>query len=170
MEKIASGADAAKALRQLYSCFPTGVTALCALHDGVPIGLALSSFTSISIDPPLVAVSLQLTSVTWATLDGVTSFGLSVLSEDQDVTCRQLSMKTGDRFKDVSWTSSESGAIFIEGAVAWLECNMYHRFQVGDHEIAILRVDAAKANPVLAPLVFHGSRFRRLVPHAQASA
>jgi len=170
MEKISSGAEAKKALRQLYGCFPTGVTALCALSEGQPIGMALSSFTSVSMDPPLVSVSLQSTSATWASLEGVTAFGLSVLSEEQEQVCSQLSQKTGDRFAGVSTTTSESGAVFIDGAVAWLECSLHHRFEAGDHEIAILRVEAAKADPSQAPLVFHGSRFRKLVPHAPVAA
>ncbi|HEY0122019.1 MAG TPA: flavin reductase family protein [Rhizobium sp.] len=165
MEKIACVSDAAKILRKLYSCFPTGVTALCALSNGKPLGLALSSFTSISLDPPLVSVSLQSTSATWASLGGMTSFGLSVLNEEQEYACRKLSQKTGDRFDGVMWTASESGAIFIDGAVAWLECNLYHRFQAGDHEVAILCVEAAKADPDQSPLVFHGSRFRKLMPY-----
>jgi flavin reductase (DIM6/NTAB) family NADH-FMN oxidoreductase RutF len=170
MDKIAAGAEASKALRQLYGCFPTGVTALCALHDGAPLGLALSSFTSVSIDPPLVSVSLQSTSSTWASLGAVTSFGLSVLSDTQDQICRQMSQKSGDRFLDVPWTSSPSGAVFIHGAVAWLECTLHHRFAAGDHEIAILRVEAAKADPAQPPLVFHGSRFHKLTPHGHVAA
>lgn len=169
MEKISPNADAPKVLRQLYSCFPTGVTALCALRDGKPLGLALSSFTSISIDPPLVSVSLQSTSATWASFEGIETFGLSVLGEDQEHACRQLSQKTGDRFAGLDWTASESGAIFIDGSVAWLECSLHHRLVAGDHEIAILRVEAAKADPGQAPLVFHASRFRRLVPSETAS-
>jgi flavin reductase (DIM6/NTAB) family NADH-FMN oxidoreductase RutF len=170
MDKIAAGADASKALRQLYGCFPTGVTALCALRDGVPLGLALSSFTSVSIDPPLVSVSLQSVSSTWASLGAVTTFGLSVLSETQDQICRQMSQKNGDRFLNLPWTSTASGAVFIHGAVAWLECMLHHRFAAGDHEIAILRVEAAKADPARPPLVFHDSRFHRLVPHGDVAA
>lgn len=151
MDKISTGAEASKALRQLYGRFPTGVTALCALRDGVPLGLALSSFTSVSIDPPLVSVSLQSISSTWASLGALPSFGLSVLSDTQDRVCRQMSQKNGDRFENVPWTSSASGAVFIHGAVAWLECSLHHRFAAGDHEIAILRVEAAKADPARPP-------------------
>lgn len=169
MEKISPSTDAVNVLRQLYSCFPTGVTSLCALREGKPLGLALSSFTSISIDPPLVSVSLQSNSATWASFKGVEVFGLSVLGEEQEQACRQLSQKTGDRFAGLSWYSSETGAVFIDGAVAWLECSLYHRLEAGDHEIAILRVEAAKADPEGPPLIFHASRFRRLAPNEIAS-
>jgi flavin reductase (DIM6/NTAB) family NADH-FMN oxidoreductase RutF len=170
MQTLDISRDSAAALRSLYSCFPSGVTALCALRDGVATGLAVSSFTSVSLEPALVSVSLQSTSATWAALESADTFGLSVLSETQDAICRQLSRKGADRFSGVNWHAYPSGAIFIEGAVAWLECSLHHRFTAGDHEIAIFSVKAAKANPDLAPLVFHRSRFRKLVPEDMSAA
>ncbi len=156
----------AQELRCLYACFPSGVAALCAVIDNAPVGLAVSSYTSVSLDPPLVSVCIQNSSATWAKLQRVDQLGLSVLSEAQDVVCKQLSLKNGNRFAGVNWRSSPAGAVFIEGAVASLECVVYDKVIAGDHLIVVLRVVAAEALHERQPLVFHGSRFRKLFPEA----
>jgi len=91
--------DDARALRDVYACFPSGVTALCALLDGVPVGIAASSFTTVSITPPLVSVCIQRNSTTWPLLQAAPRIGVSVLGELHGKVCRQLAAKTGDRFE-----------------------------------------------------------------------
>lgn len=147
-------------LREAFGSFPSGVTAVCALVDGVPHGMAASSFTSVSLSPPLVSICIQRTSSTWLRLRG-RRLGLSVLAEGQDDACRRLSARRGDRFRDVSWQTGEGGSVFITGASAWLDCSPHDEVPAGDHLIALLRIHALHTaeNP---PLVFHGSRFRRL--------
>src|SRR5918997_4998820 len=71
-------------LRRAYGCFPSGVTAICTLVDGAPDGMAASSFTSVSLDPPLVSVCVQNTSTTWPRLRHLPRLGVSVLAESQD--------------------------------------------------------------------------------------
>lgn len=163
MRPLTGDDECATALRSIYSCFPSGVVSLCALCDNEPTGMAISSFTSVSLNPPLISLSLQSGSSTWKAMENAPTFGLSVLGEEQDALCRQLSRKGIDRFQGVEWTSQPSGAVLIAGAVAWLECKLHHRFIAGDHEIAVLLVIAAQASPDAAPLVFHASRFRKLV-------
>lgn len=149
-------------LRAAYGCFPSGVTAICALVDGVPVGMAASSFTSVSMEPPLVSVCVQDTSTTWPQLQGRPTLGISVLAETQIAACIQLSRKTGNRFQDLGWTSSPAGGVFIDGAAAWLECSLHEEVIAGDHAIALLRIHELDARPARLPLVFHGSTFRRL--------
>jgi flavin reductase (DIM6/NTAB) family NADH-FMN oxidoreductase RutF len=149
-------------LRAVYGCFPTGVTAVCALNNDVPLGMAASSFTSVSIDPPLVSVCVQDSSATWPKLRGLPRFGLSVLAESHDVACNTLSLKEGDRFAGVDWTASPEGAVFVHGASAWLDCSLHKEVPAGDHAIALLTVHRLRPQPDIAPLVFHASRFRRL--------
>jgi flavin reductase (DIM6/NTAB) family NADH-FMN oxidoreductase RutF len=108
-------------LRRAFACFPTGVTAVCALVDGQPVGMAASSFTSVSLDPPLVSVCVQNRSSTWRKLSPVSRLGVSVLSAGHENASRQLSAKTGDRFSGIDWQASTDGAIFIGGACVWLE-------------------------------------------------
>lgn len=149
-------------LRQAYGCFPSGITAVCALENAEPVGIAASSFTSVSIDPGLVSVCVQNTSATWPRLRRMRRLGISVLAEHHNDACRTLSAKTGDRFADVAWTASATGAVFVHDAVLWLECSPRREVPAGDHAIALLTIHALRVEPDRQPLVFHGSRFRQL--------
>lgn len=149
-------------LRQAFGCFPSGVTAVCALIEGRPVGMAASSFTSVSLDPPLVAVCVQDTSTTWPRLRSGSRLGVSVLAEGHAVACRALSLKVGDRFAEVKWRADNDGSVFVEGSAAWLNCSVHAEMSAGDHVIVVLAVHTVHVDPDTAPLVFHGSRFRRL--------
>ncbi|MFD5232130.1 flavin reductase family protein [Streptomyces qaidamensis] len=149
-------------LRQAFGCFPSGVTALCARDSGGPVGMAASTFTPVSIRPPLVSVCVQDTSSTWPKLRMQSRLGLSVLAEEQDLVCRSLAGKGEDRFDDVDWEASEGGSVYIRGAGLWLDRSVYVEFPGGDHTIVLLEIHGLMAEPDREPLVFHGSRFRRL--------
>jgi flavin reductase (DIM6/NTAB) family NADH-FMN oxidoreductase RutF len=163
MLKVDALPDDPAELRRAYSCFPSGITAVCAIDGGEPVGMAASSFTSVSIDPPLVSVCVQNTSATWPRLRARRRLGLSVLAHGQDGACRSLSDKHGDRFAGVSWEPSADDAVFVHGATAWLECSVHGELPAGDHAIVLLRIHGLRADPESEPLVFHGSRFRQLV-------
>ncbi|MFB6980915.1 flavin reductase family protein [Streptomyces scopuliridis] len=150
-------------LKRAYGCFPSGVTAICGMEGDKPIGIAASTFTSVSLEPSLASVCVQNTSTTWPRLRGLRRLGVSMLAQDQNEACRTLSQKTGDRFARVEWSSSADGAVFVHGAVAWFDCTIHQEFLAGDHAIVLLAIHALRAEPERAPLVFHGSRFRRLV-------
>jgi len=152
----------AAVLRQAFGCFPSGVTALCALDSGTPVGMAASTFTPVSLEPALVSVCVQDTSSTWPRLRGQRRLGLSVLAEGQDLVCRSLAARNGDRFAGVDWESGEDGSVYVRGASLWLDCSVHAELPGGDHRIVLLRIHGLKAEPDRAPLVFHGSRFRRL--------
>ncbi|WP_410592927.1 flavin reductase family protein [Amycolatopsis sp. lyj-23] len=147
-------------LREAFGCFPSGVTAVCALVDGVPRGMAASSFTSVSLSPPLVSICIQRTSSTWPLLRDRPRLGLSVLAEGQDDACLRLSAR-GDRFRDVDWEPGPDDSVFISGSSAWLECAPHAELPAGDHVIALLEIYRLHTAGT-PPLVFHGSRFRRL--------
>jgi flavin reductase (DIM6/NTAB) family NADH-FMN oxidoreductase RutF len=149
-------------LRRAFGCFPSGVTALCALESGTPVGMAASTFTPVSLEPALVSVCVQGTSSTWPRLRGQRRLGLSVLAEGQDPVCRSLAAKDGDRFADVDWESGEDGSVYVHGASLWLDCSVHAELPGGDHTIVLLKIHGLRAEPDRAPLVFHGSRFRRL--------
>jgi flavin reductase (DIM6/NTAB) family NADH-FMN oxidoreductase RutF len=154
-------------LRRAFSCFPTGVTALCGLVDGEPVGMAVSSFTSVSLDPPLALVCVAHTSSTGERLAAVDRVGVSVLGSTHEVGCRALSSKDPDRFASIDWRSTELGAVLIDGATAWLDCEVDQIHDAGDHKIVLLRILDLDADVEVAPLVFHGSRFRALHPSDQ---
>jgi flavin reductase (DIM6/NTAB) family NADH-FMN oxidoreductase RutF len=156
-------------LRRVFGAFPTGVTAVAALSDGGPLGIAASSFTSVSLDPPVVSVCTAHSSTTWPRLRQVPKVGISVLGAHQEDACRRLGARGedprgADKFATLRWRATEGGAVFVEGASAWLECSVYREVTVGDHDIVLLLVHELDSDPSVAPLVFHGSRFRRLEP------
>ncbi|MET9326188.1 flavin reductase family protein [Tsukamurella sp. NPDC003166] len=145
-----------------FGCFPSGVTALCGIAGGAPVGIAASSFTSVSISPPLVSVCFQTSSTTWPRLRELDRVGISALAESHNDVCLSLSRRSDDRFVEVAWDSAESGAVFVEDAPAWLECSLYTEMSAGDHSVALFEIYALHADPEAAPLIFHASRFRRL--------
>ena len=149
-------------LREVFGAFPTGVTAVAAVVDGVAVGLAASSFTSVSLDPPLVSVCVAHTSTTWPVLRAAPRLGISVLAAGQEGVGAQLGARTGDRFAGLRWRATPDAAVLLEGASAWLDCSVEAQHRAGDHDIVVLRVHDLDADHDAAPLVFHASRYRRL--------
>jgi flavin reductase (DIM6/NTAB) family NADH-FMN oxidoreductase RutF len=149
-------------LRNAFGCFPSGVTAVCAMIDGEPAGMAASSFVSVSLDPPLVLVCIQNSSDTWRKLRKAPRIGVSVLGEEHDRACSQLAAKSGDRFDRLEWFATGGGAVLLEGAAVSLDCSVVEEIAAGDHQLVLLRIEELKFQPTVNPLVFHGSRFRKL--------
>ncbi|MFI2669257.1 flavin reductase family protein [Streptomyces albidoflavus] len=155
----------APTLRRAFACFPSGVTAVCGLVGGEPVGMAVSSFTSVSVTPPLLSACIQDSSSTWPQLRDRLRLGLSVLAEDQAAACRRLAGTAEHRFREVRWRTSRDEAVFLDGAAAWFECSVFAEVPAGDHTIVLLEIHHLRTSSAAAPLVFHGSRFRRLAPH-----
>jgi flavin reductase (DIM6/NTAB) family NADH-FMN oxidoreductase RutF len=149
-------------LRRVLGAFPTGVTALAGLVDGLPVGMAANSFTSVSLDPPLVSVCVATTSQTWPLLRRAARIGVSVLSHAQEEASRRLATRGADRFAGLAWYPTEDGAVLLAGASAWLDCSVQREIRAGDHEIVLLSVHGLDTDPAAPPLVFHASRYRRL--------
>jgi flavin reductase (DIM6/NTAB) family NADH-FMN oxidoreductase RutF len=162
MAPVASPCVDKAELRQVFGCFPSGVIAVCAIVDGVPVGMAASSFTAVSVAPALVSICVQNTSTTWPRLRMRPRLGVSVLAECHSEACVSLSRKGGDRFAGVSWTELPGGGVLVHGASAWLDCRLAAEVAAGDHTIVVLEICALGADLEIPPLVFHGSRFRRL--------
>ncbi|QSE90532.1 flavin reductase family protein [Rhodococcus pseudokoreensis] len=157
-----TGIEDAQLLRQTFGCFPSGVVALTAVIDGEPVGLAASSFTSVSLEPPLISVCIASTSTTWPRLRQAPRIGVSVLGEGHGSACRQLSSKTGDRFAGVDLEVTDEGAAFVDGATALFDCSIETEIPAGDHDVVLMRIHALHSDTDTSPLVFHGSKFRTL--------
>lgn len=151
-----------RAFRRAMSAYPTGVVAIAAMHADQPMGMTVNSFTSISLQPALTAVSVARTSTTWPALATHPRLGLSVLGHNQGPLARQLSARTGDRFAGTYWHSTEEGAVLLDGAALWLECSVHEVLDGGDHEIVLLEVHESELFAEIAPLVFHQSSFHRI--------
>jgi flavin reductase (DIM6/NTAB) family NADH-FMN oxidoreductase RutF len=149
-------------LREAFGFFPTGVVAVAAQVDGQTIGLAASSFTSVSLDPPLVSVSLATTSKTWPDLRRADHLGVTVLADHHDVVCRQLAGPVESRFTDIAHSTTTNGAVTLDEGLAQFDCTIYREVDAGDHILVLLELHAvAHVDPGLAtaPLVFHRSLF-----------
>lgn len=151
-------------LRHVFGTFPTGVAALAALVNDEPHGIAVNSFTSVSLDPAMVLVCVAHTSTTWPLLAPAPRLGISVLAADQGRACRQLSARSGDRFRGLDWRATPDGAVLLDGATGWFECSIEDTARAGDHDIVVLRVHDLDGDDGVPPLVFHGSRMRILGP------
>jgi flavin reductase (DIM6/NTAB) family NADH-FMN oxidoreductase RutF len=149
-------------LRRVFGAFPTGVIALAAVVDGVPTGMAASSFTSVSLDPPLVSVCIASTSQTWPVLRRAARIGVSVLSHRQEEAGRRLAARGVDRFAGLPWAPTGDGAVLLRGSSAWFDCSVQREIPAGDHEIVLFEVHRLGTDSQSPPLVFHGSRYRRL--------
>jgi flavin reductase (DIM6/NTAB) family NADH-FMN oxidoreductase RutF len=149
-------------LRTVFGAHPTGVAAVAALVGDELTGIAASSFTSVSLSPPLVSICIARTSTTWPTLRHAVRLGVSILSADQERAGRQLAGHQAERFADLAWRTTEDGAVLLDGAAGWFETSIENEIRAGDHDIVLLRVHDLDADHHISPLVFHASQFRRL--------
>ena len=146
-------------LREVFGVFPSGVVAVAAQVDGASVGLAASSFTSVSLDPPLVSFSVANTSKTWPTLRQAGHLGVTVLADHHDEACRRLAGPVEHRFEGLSLTATEEGAVTLDDGLARFDSTIHDEVEAGDHVIVLLRVHAIEHADTSQPLIFHRSAF-----------
>jgi flavin reductase (DIM6/NTAB) family NADH-FMN oxidoreductase RutF len=161
MATVSAGFDQLE-FRAVLGRYPTGVVVVAALVDGEPVGMAVNSFTSVSLEPPLVAFCAALTSSTWPRMRRAGGYAMSLLAADQEATCRTFARKGVDRFAGVRWSPSPGGHPVLAGALAWLDLETYGSQPAGDHELVLGRVTALGTGGDAAPLVFHRGGFAEL--------
>ncbi|WP_420452764.1 flavin reductase family protein [Ilumatobacter sp.] len=135
--------------RDVMGHFPTGVTIVAGMDaDGAPHGFTIGSFTSVSLDPPLVGFLPQLGSETWSAMSASGSFCVNVLSDQQSDLCWKFAKSGAEasRFDDVDWHPSPSGSPVLDRAVAWIDCAVEHVYDMGDHHFVLGRVGALDAD------------------------
>jgi flavin reductase (DIM6/NTAB) family NADH-FMN oxidoreductase RutF len=152
----------ASRLRRAFGIFPTGVVALAAAVDGQLVGLAASSFTSVSLLPPLVSVSIANSSKTWPELRRAAHLGVTVLADHHRAAARQLAGPVRDRFAGLDVAISEQGAVTLADGLAQFDTTIYKEVEAGDHTIVLLELHALQHGDDSMPLVFHRSAFGRL--------
>ena len=152
-------------LREAFGSFPTGVIAVAAEVDGQLLGLAASSFTSVSLNPPLVSINLATASKTWPDLRRATHLGLTVLADHHGPLCRQLAGPVDERFTGVEHTVTTEGAVIIDDGLAAFDTTVYREVDASDHVLVLLELHAVDhGSQSLSPLVFHRSQFGSLAP------
>ena len=140
--------------RQVLGHFPTGVCVVSAITDGVPTGMAIGSFFSISLDPPLVGFCAGKGSSTWPKLREAGQFCVSILGDDQEEASRRFASKETDKFAGLAWDHSPLGSPRLGGALAWIDCTLETVHDAGDHDIAIGAVHDLSVADEGRPLVF----------------
>ena len=150
-------------LREAFGHHPSGVVALAAEVDGQRVGLAASSFTSVSLEPPLVSVSVASTSKTWPTLRRSSHLGITVLADHHDLVCRQLAGPVEQRFEGLACTVSPEGAVTLDDGLARFDCTVYREVEAGDLLVEVLGkyVDALLVVVVLREQLDLGDRLVR---------
>ncbi|MBI4754113.1 MAG: flavin reductase family protein [Betaproteobacteria bacterium] len=152
----------ARALRDALGGFATGVTVITTCgDDGRPVGLTVSSFNSVSLDPPLVLWSLSLHSPNLAAFRRCSHYAVNVLAAEQEGLSAHFAASGIDRFGGMEVQPGLGGAPLLPGCCAWFECRNEARHAGGDHIIFVGRVERF-AREDRAPLLFHGGRYRRL--------
>ncbi|MET3774428.1 MULTISPECIES: flavin reductase [Arthrobacter] len=141
--------------REVLGHLPTGVVVITALaSDGRPVGMVVGSFTSVSLDPPLVAFLPARTSSSFADLRGASTFCVNVLSAKQEDVCRQFAVSGSDKFAGINWAPAPSGAPVLDGVVAWIDCEFERVDEAGDHYIVLGRVKNLGTGVPTVPLLF----------------
>jgi flavin reductase (DIM6/NTAB) family NADH-FMN oxidoreductase RutF len=163
MAHAAAGIEPAL-FRQLLGCFPTGVAVITTRSaDGQPAGLTCNSFSSVSLEPPLVLFSLRKASSLVGAFSEADGFAINILSQRQDaLSGRFASSKIADKFEGVAWHPGPLGMPLIDDCLASFECSVHARHDAGDHYVFIGEVKHMSGGPADQALVFYKGAYMML--------
>jgi flavin reductase (DIM6/NTAB) family NADH-FMN oxidoreductase RutF len=148
--------------RRACGRFATGITIASVLDEsGIPHGLTVSSFTSVSLDPPLILICLGHEAASLEAFRSAKYFGINVLGEDQRALSERFARKGHDRFGGLDWLPGETGVPLLAGVLAHMECAVHQRIAAGDHDVFIGETLSARVHKG-EPLIHFSSRYRRL--------
>src|SRR5258708_28857860 len=154
---------APRRLRDALGCSATGVTVVpCLTAKGAPAGLTVNSFTSVSLDPPLLLVCLAKQAASATALTQASHFAVNVLQTGQQPASIRFSTRDEDRFGTTPWSCGEAGAPILRDSLGVFECERHAVHDGGDHHMLIGRVVKASFDASLDPLLFFRGRYRRL--------
>jgi 3-hydroxy-9,10-secoandrosta-1,3,5(10)-triene-9,17-dione monooxygenase reductase component len=138
--------------RAVLGHFASGVVLVTGMHDGHPAGYTGQSFFSLSLDPPLVAVAPGKSSTSWPRVSSSGSICINVLASDQEGLARKFAQSGADKFAGVGWRPAANGAPRLDGALAWIDCQIEQTYEAGDHWLVTARViemDYSAGEPLL---------------------
>jgi 3-hydroxy-9,10-secoandrosta-1,3,5(10)-triene-9,17-dione monooxygenase reductase component len=153
--------DAAE-FRRVLGQFATGVTIITAMDGDEPAGVAANSFTSVSLDPPLVLFCVGRSSTTWPRVERARKFAVNILGEHQEELSQLFAMKGADRFGRVAWHLGVGGSPVLHDVLAYLDCEFWAEYDGGDHIIVVGRVLDLGVDHDAGPLVFFQGKYGRL--------
>ena len=158
----ASTFDGAR-FREVMGHFATGVTIVTAIEEGLPVGFTCQTFTSLSLEPPLVALAPGKNSTSWPRIAAAGVFCVNILADDQAALGRDFAVSGGDKFTGVGWRPGANGAPVLDGALAWIECRLELAHDAGDHELVVGSVQDMGVSRG-QPLVYYRGGFGRFEP------
>jgi flavin reductase (DIM6/NTAB) family NADH-FMN oxidoreductase RutF len=142
-------------LRDAFGCFATGVTIVTGFDEARrPVGFTANSFTSVSLDPPLLLVCPAATASSLPAIRETGLFGVSVLSAGQRGVAERFAMRGVDRFSEGEWVESESGVLLLEGACANFACTLANDIDAGDHQLLLGQIDSFRSASDRQPLLY----------------
>ncbi len=157
-----AGAVSGEDFRRACGRFATGVAVASVLDEsGTAHGLTVSSFTSVSLTPPLILICLGHEITMIDAFRQASHFAISVLREEDERISQRFATRGQDRFDRIAWHPGQTGTPLVDCALATMECETHQRIVSGDHDILVGRVIATKIEDG-APLVYYASRYRRL--------
>ncbi|MFC9505279.1 flavin reductase family protein [Streptomyces sp. NPDC057002] len=151
-----------RSFRDILGRFTTGVVLVTADTAEGPKGMAVNSFTSVSLTPPLVALCAADTSSTWPAIREAGSFAVTILGDQHAELCRLFSAKGADRFAAGAWSTTRAGHPIPADGLGWLDCRITTLHPAGDHELVIAEALEGALTAQAGPLVFHAGRFTAL--------
>lgn len=155
--------------REVLGHYPTGVTVVTAFDGDEPIGMVVGTFTSVSLDPPLVAFMPTTSSGTYARLARASAYCINVLAHDQQDLCRTMATPGDDKFAAVAWHRSAIGAPVLDDAVAQIHCTPEREIEAGDHYIVLCRVQGLEVARPVTPLLFFQGGYGGFSPAGMAA-
>ncbi len=151
--------------REVLGHFCTGVTVVTAVREGEALGFTAQAFTSVSLQPPLVAMCPARTTASWARMRDGGVFCANILSEDQEALCRAFATKGADKFHGVGWRPSHrTGSPVLADVLAWVDCAVEAEHEAGDHLIVVGRVVDLAVETHALPLLFYRGGYGRFHP------
>ncbi|MFG1705848.1 flavin reductase family protein [Nonomuraea sp. M3C6] len=157
--------------RRALAVHAAGVVVITAQSGGVPVGLTATSFSSVSLDPPLVSFYVDRSSTTWPSLRSAGHFAVNVLASDQAELAARFARKNVDRFAEPTrWRPGPLGAPLLQDVSAHLICLPHETVYVGDHILVVGQVAEATVHGPGRPLIYHQGRFGRFIAHPEERA
>jgi 3-hydroxy-9,10-secoandrosta-1,3,5(10)-triene-9,17-dione monooxygenase reductase component len=141
-------------LRRAFGNFPTGVTVVTAAPEGVPQGMTVGSFFSVSLDPPLVGLCADKSSSSWPKIAPADAFAVNFLAADQVEVSNRFASGVEDKFEGMSWRPAGTGSPLLDDVIGWVDCVTEQTVDSGDHWIVIGRVVGIEVERETLPLVF----------------
>jgi 3-hydroxy-9,10-secoandrosta-1,3,5(10)-triene-9,17-dione monooxygenase reductase component len=142
-------------MREVLGHFASGVTIVTAMYDDAPIGFTCQSFSSLSLDPPLISLAPARTSTTWPRIRACRSFAVNILAEEHGELSAAFGRSGADKFAGVAWDVSPYGSPILDGVVASVDARLWAEYDGGDHVLVAAEVLALRAGEAGPPLVFH---------------